>query len=54
MDKNSLNLGQQGTNTYPRDDKKVRDEYCEYFNGNGKVSWQDNFIAQRRSPTLNH
>ena len=44
-DNNSLNpIGQQGTNTYPRDAKKIRDEYCEYFNGNGKVSWQDNFI----------
>ena len=38
----SLNsIPQQGSNFYSREAKQIRDEYCNYFNSNGKVSWQD-------------
>ena len=41
----SLNsIPQQGSNFYSREAKQIRDEYCDYFNSNGKVSWQDSCI----------
>ena len=41
----SLNsIPQQGSNFYSREAKHIRDEYCDYFNSNGKVSWQDSCI----------
>lgn len=42
---NSLQpIGFQGGKNYSTDAKKVRDSFCEYFNGIGKVPWQDSFI----------
>ena len=41
----SLNsIPQQGSNFYSREAKQICDEYCNYFNSNGKVSWQDSCI----------
>ena len=37
-------LSQQGSNTYCRGAKEVRDEYCKYFNEEGRVSWQDKLV----------
>ena len=37
-------LASQGTNTYPRSAKEVRDKYCKYFNNYGQVSWQNSCI----------
>ena len=37
-------LEQQGSNTYSKDVKQVRDEFCLYFNEKGQVPWQSNCI----------
>jgi len=37
-------IPKQGSNFYSKDAKQVRDEYCAYFNSNGRVSWQDSCI----------
>ena len=41
---NLPSISQQGANTYSKDAKQVRDNYCTYFNSVGKVSWQDQYI----------
>lgn len=33
-------IGRGGSNTYRRNPKEIRDEYCRYFNEEGAVSWQ--------------
>ena len=32
------------SNNYTTDAKKIRDDFCRYFNTNGSVPWQDDFI----------
>ena len=37
-------IGKQGSNFYAKNAKQVRDEYCNYFDSDGKVAWQDDYI----------
>ena len=32
------------------DAKAVRDQYCEYFNNEGSVPWQDNYLMDSKIP----
>ena len=32
------------SNNYTTDAKKIRDDFCRYFNTNGSIPWQDDFI----------
>ena len=43
-EQNLNSIPQQGSNFYSREAKQIRGEYCDYFNSNGKVSWQDSCI----------
>ena len=36
-------IGKQGSNFYAKDAKKIREDYCNYFNSDGKVPWQDDY-----------
>ena len=37
-------IGKEGSIFYAKNAKQVRDEYCNYFNSDGKVAWQDDNI----------
>ena len=39
-----LPLNQQGSNTYSKDAKEIRNSFCRYFNNEGHVSWQDKMV----------
>jgi len=39
-------IGQIGSNTYQNEAKQIRDQYCDYFNTDGQVSWQLNYIKK--------
>jgi hypothetical protein len=37
-------IGQISSNAYQREAKEIRDLFCDYFNGEGQVSWQWNYV----------